>query len=1427
MRIIFFTLLSVLFASCTVKEEKASQRSKPSQAIDSTPTDPGQGAGPAAPIVAEDVVLSDRNLKLTSSRGLRLIPLVPAKLLAFDFKVEVIDEPEFGRLEFQEEEVGFVRYIPQEFLRGKDTFRYRIANGQFTSNVATVEIDVTENNNPPIAVDDEAIVGEANMVVIDVLDNDSDPDPGDVVLISEIALAPARGTATINETRTRIIYRPEIGFFGRDAFRYSITDGELEATATVVVHVIDVKRPPTIVSEAYTVDQERELVVGVGQGVLANDRDYRARPLTAQLVNSVSAAQGALTFNADGSFRFVPAAGFSGVATFRYAAITLDDMRAESDVNITVNRIFRAPIAVNDTYTVDEDNQLVVPANLGVLANDMERNGSTLTAALVLGVPAAVGSLTLNANGSFTFIPAPNYNGSATFRYAAVGAQNLRTEANVVITVNPVNDPPVAVNDSYTTFEDFELNVDALRGVLANDYDIDGDPLRAVLVTGIQASQGTLMLNENGSFRYVPARDYFGTVTFRYAAVDPGNLSSEAIVTITVIPVNDPPIAVNDSYTVLEDNILTRDAAQGVLANDIDVDTPRLLLTAILVVTTTRGLLTFNADGSFQYVPAPDFFGVDTFRYIVFDGDLHSNVATVTINVTPVNDPPVASNDFYSTDEDVVLNVSAQNGVLRNAIDVDTPREQLRAILVQSVTNGSLTLNTNGSFTYTPTKDFFGSDTFRYKINDGELDSNVAIVTITINPVNDAPIAVNDSYAVDEDFVLTVSAADGVIANDIDVDTPRQQLVAMLVSNVSNGTLIFNSNGSFIYTPKKDFSGLDSFTYRISDGELLSNVATVTITVREINDPPVAQDLQVSTLEDTPILNRALLSGRADPDHTNDQLTVIVTEQVQNGVLVINQQSFDYIPKQDFNGSDSFKYRLRDPEGAESQVATVSITVTPVNDAPVAVDDFYVIKENVMVTFDVLSNDFDVDGDALTITNIVQPPNHGRVMIASNKIVYEPDLGVSNEDDLFVYRISDGTLHAQATVRIRIEKQSYANDQKSFQWIAGQSREIVDVHRQMVSGIEKMIVVSTAIIDEVQRIQVLRLNADGSRDDSYGTNALVTVKDMPALANTVASGIDAAGRLWLGTAAERAGQDQAYQIVVYDSSGVKVETVGVGGVATIELAGTAGLTLESARGIFRHRINGGNNQYLIALGFSQVNDGERLFVYGAVRLNASAVSISGYQGMVDLAKGKLEAALSNNQGELLICYDNNGAKCSVLLSDGSRDFAGFASETDGALRVGARILGKPRSLSVRAGGVASYVIAVEGMNGATQLVSFTRSGFMDTGFNGASPVSLGISAGQSLMAVQSYGGKIVILIKSEEGFIVRQYFSDGEVDGAFGIAGALIRQEEQLIPASVYEDSAGRYSVVSVKAVRGFDEIGDYVYDRRGVMLEIVHSPTP
>jgi VCBS repeat-containing protein len=379
-----------------------------------------------------------------------------------------------------------------------------------------------------------------------------------------------------------------------------------------------------------------------------------------------------------------------------------------------------APVAVNDAYTASRNATQTVPAATGVLFNDSDANGDTLTAIKV--TDPAHGVVTLNSNGSFTYTPTTGYTGPDSFTYKANDGVLDSNIATVSFTVT--NNAPVAVNDgTYAVSKNNPLTVPAATGVLANDTDANSDALTAIKVS--DPAHGIVTVNANGSFTYTPTAGYTGPDSFTYKANDGTADSNVATVSLNVT--NDAPVAVADSYNVSKNNPLVVLAPAGVLANDSDANGDTL--TAIQVSGPAHAAsFTLNANGSFTYTPVAGYTGPDSFSYKPNDGTVDGN--TVTVSLTVANNAPVAVNDSYTASQSTPLVVPVATGLLAN--DTDANGDTLTAIKVTDPAHGAVTVNLDGSFTYTPTTGYVGPDSFTYKANDGTADSTVATVNLNV-----------------------------------------------------------------------------------------------------------------------------------------------------------------------------------------------------------------------------------------------------------------------------------------------------------------------------------------------------------------------------------------------------------------------------------------------------------------------------------------------------------------------------------------------------------------------------------------------------------------------------------------------------------------------------------------------------------------------
>jgi len=376
---------------------------------------------------------------------------------------------------------------------------------------------------------------------------------------------------------------------------------------------------------------------------------------------------------------------------------------------------------------------------------------------------------------------------------------------------------------------------------------------------------------------------------------------------------NQAPVAVADSYRTPMNTWLTVEAP-GLLANDYDPDGDVFRLGGI--IPPAHGDLTYTYTGWFRYIPDDDYIGTDSFSYNIYDGELYSGEATVTITVGA---GPVSVADSYRTHMNTPLIVEAP-GLLANDYDPDGGAIQVYDIL--AATHGMLVFDETGRFWYDPDDDYTGTDSFSYNIYNGELYSGYATVTITVS--NTVPVAVADSYRTPMNTPLTVEAP-GLLANDYNPDGDLFRLGG--TTPPAHGTLSVTDTGSFVYIPDKDYTGTDSFSYSIYDGGFVSGYATVTITVGYT--APVAVADSFSTQTNTPLTVEAPGLLANDYDQDGDLFRLGGTSPPAHGALsaITDTGSFMYTPDPYYSGTDSFRYYIFDGPGLFSEYTTVTITV--------------------------------------------------------------------------------------------------------------------------------------------------------------------------------------------------------------------------------------------------------------------------------------------------------------------------------------------------------------------------------------------------------------------------------------------------------------------------------------------------------------------
>ncbi len=861
---------------------------------------------------------------------------------------------------------GTLTYTPKANFNGTDTITYVISDGQGGSSTSTVTVTVGAANDAPTVTPLSALGNaDADLIALDISGAFADLD-GDPLTFTQTGLPPGLNIdAAGNITGTIDPSASQGGPNGDGIYSVTITADDSNGGTVSTTFNWTVTNPPPVASNDGPIAVTEDTPLDID--VLGNDVDPDGDMLTVTLV---SAGHGDVTVNPDGTLNYAPDPDYNGPDTITYTISDGNGGTSTATVDIVVGSVNDAPVANPIAPRNALDGAVV---SVPVAANFSDVDGDPLSfSATGLPLGLSIDSTTGIISGMIDKDASQPAGGIYSVIVTANDGRGGTVDQSFTWTItNPV---PVAVNDSASTAEDLPVNIP----VLANDSDPDGDMLS---VTSASAAKGTIVIRPDGTIDYTPDPDFNGIDTIVYTISDGNGGTATATVTVTVGAVNDPPVAVNDIAVTNEETPVT----VSVLSNDSDVDgDPLTVISAIA----PNGTVSINADGTIEYTPDPDFNGIDVITYVVSDGQGGTATATVTVTVNPVNDPPVASDDVATTPEDTPVTIS----VLSNDSDVDGD-----ALKVTGATSpdGQVTINADGTVTFTPNPDFNGVTTVTYTISDGKGGTATATVTLTVNPVNDAPVAVPDIDQTDEDTPVTVA----VLSNDTDADGDPLTVTA---ASAPNGTVVINADGTVTYTPKPNFNGTDIITYTVSDGKGGFATTTATITVNAVNDIPAAVNDNVSTPEDAPVIIPVLGN---DTDADGDPLTVTAAASPNGSVTINADGTITFTPDADFNGITTISYEISDGKGGTS-TAVVTVNVTPVNDLPVASPDVVITTEDTPIELSPLDKASDIDGDPLTIISASSP--NGTVTInPDGTVTYTPDPNFSGTD-VITYQLSDG-----------------------------------------------------------------------------------------------------------------------------------------------------------------------------------------------------------------------------------------------------------------------------------------------------------------------------------------------------------------------------------------------------------------------------------
>ncbi|GLP81491.1 hypothetical protein TUM20984_29110 [Mycobacterium antarcticum] len=970
-------------------------------------------------------------------------------------------------------------YTPNANYTGTDTFTYTL-NGGLS---ATATITVTAVDDAPVAVGDAATVTEdSGTTLINVLGNDTDVDAGPRTIVG--VTQPAGGTVTF--TGTSLSYTPNANFTGIDTFTYTLAGG---STATVTITVTAVDDAPVAVGDTATVTEDSGTTL---IDVLGNDTDVDAGPRT--IAGVTQPAGGTVTFTGT-SLSYTPNANFTGIDTFTYTLAG----GSTATVTIAVAAVDDAPVAVGDTATVTEDSGTTL---INVLANDTDVDAGPKT---ITGVTQPINGVVTFTGSTLRYRPTANFNGTDTFTYTLAGGST----ATVTVTVTAVNDAPVLGQPTSTP------GVGNTWVISPNASDVDGD----TLTTTVTSANGTIPLTvtqlAGGSIQVVVdptwARAHPGaqlpvtvTVTDSQNATATKSLVMGTASNATAIGINVsgqaniPALPAGVTYTQvavsLFSTVLLRSdgTAVGVGYNsDGQLDIPQLSagVTYTQVAAGYRHTVLLRSDGTAIGLGDNDDGQIDipqlpagvTYIRIAAGEDgtvlLRSDGTAVGVGQNDygqLNIPALPAGVTYtqaavgirhtvllrSDGSAVVIGDNSWGQLNIPALPAGVKYTQVAAGEIHTVllrSDGTaVAVGNNGwgqstvpalpaGVTYTGvaaarynsallrsdgTAVAFGQNA------SGQLNIPVLPAGVTYTQVaasnhtvlissataalNTPPAAVNDAATVAEGGSTTIA----VTTNDTDGDGTVDTTTVVITRQPTAGTVTVNAGGTVTYAHNGSEVRTDNFGYKVRDDTgALSNEATVTMTITAVNDAPVAVN-DAATVAEGGSTTIAVTTNDIDGDGTVDTTTVVITRQPTAGTATANANgSVTYVNNGSEARTDSFAYQVKDNTGALSNEATVTMTITAVNDAPIAGNDAYTVAGNGTLTINapgLLANDTDPDGDQIRITAAIAP-QHGTLsgLLSNGTFTYTPAANYAGADS-FTYTVSDGTATSQGTVTITV-----------------------------------------------------------------------------------------------------------------------------------------------------------------------------------------------------------------------------------------------------------------------------------------------------------------------------------------------------------------------------------------------------------------------
>jgi large repetitive protein len=851
---------------------------------------------------------------------------------------------------------GSYVYTPATGFTGTDSITYKVCDNGTPSlcDTALVVIEVRDpgagTNQAPVASDDNTSTPAGRPVTVAVTSNDFDPDNGQTITAPTLVGTPVGGTPSVNPDGT-IKFTPTPGFLGDATFQYKVCDNGTPVlcdTATVTVRVF---QDPTVINAAPIAVDDANTTTGVtpvSGSVATNDYDPNGGQLLT-FVGLTNPTKGTVTVNPNGTYTYTANPATSGLDSFKYKVCDngIPVMCDTGTVMIFVNPVVTPPTNLAPVATPDNPVTTTgIPVTINVKGNDFDPNGDPIGNPTITSPPTC-GTTVVNADGTIKFTPNAGFTGSCSFIYQVCdnGSPVACDTALVTVKVDPtplVNLPPVAINDGFVATTGVTLSG---KSVATND----SDPNVGQVLTYSQLSfpaKGLASFGGTGTFTYFPSASFVtGIDSFKYRVCDNGSPilcdTATVFVEYTATPVgNVAPIALNDNAGTTSGTKVNI----PVKTNDGDPNGVGTLGTPTVPVQPACGTATVLANGTIDFTPNAGYVGDCSFKYVICDNGTPSLCDTATVTVTviappaPANRAPITQNDATTTS----VNTPVNGSVALNDTDLDAGQTLTFAKLTNPF-NGSVVVNPDGTYTYTPNAAFVGRDSFTYRVCDNGTPSlcatATAVIVVTPSGVNqnDKPIAGDDQATTTPGTPVVIN----VKLNDIDPDGASNTLGnPVIIGTPVGGTPSVNPDGTVTFTPTPGFTGLATFTYKVCDNgsPVMCDTASVTIDVKtpavnNVNLAPVAIDDAKTGIKNQNILGN-VATNDSDPN-VGQVLNYTIVSQTTNGLVAsLNPTTgaFVYTPLNNFVGSDYFTYSVCDngsPVLCDTAIAYLTVLNNP------------------------------------------------------------------------------------------------------------------------------------------------------------------------------------------------------------------------------------------------------------------------------------------------------------------------------------------------------------------------------------------------------------------------------------------------------------------------------------------------------------------